>query len=143
MKVFWDPNCLLHDPPHEILSGDKVPYFENPLRLQVIKKELEEHPSLFQVELADSSPGRIDVLGHIEMVHGRGYISYLRNAYDEWVRDGGNAVRLLTISGFLQSSIHTPFRTRCYRKRSHIRSFNLNLVKAKSMHCVPLLKLVS
>lgn len=94
MKVFWDPNCLLHDPPHELLSGDKVPYFESPLRLQVIKKELEEHPSLFQVELADSSSGIIDILGHIEMVHGRGYLSYLKNAYDEWVRDGGNAVRL-------------------------------------------------
>ena len=93
MKVFWDPNCLLHDPPYEILSGDKVPYFESPLRLQVIKKELEEHPSLFQVELADSSSGIIDILGHIEMVHGHGYLSYLKNAYDEWVRDGGNAVR--------------------------------------------------
>jgi len=94
MKVFWDPNCLLHDPPYEILSGDKVPYFESPARLQVIKKELEEHPSLFQLESTDSSSGSIDITGHIETVHGRGYLNYLRNAYDEWVRDGGSAVPL-------------------------------------------------
>lgn len=95
MKVFWDPNCLLHDPPYEILSGYKVPYFESPSRLQVIKKELEEYPSLFQIELTDSSSGSIDILSHIEMVHGRGYLSYLRNAYEEWVRDGGSADAVL------------------------------------------------
>ncbi|KAH9056931.1 Arginase/deacetylase [Lactarius vividus] len=94
MKVFWDPICLLHDPPYEILSGNKVPYFESPARLQVIKKELEEHPSLFQLELTDSSSGGIDITGHVETVHGRGYLNYLRNAYDEWVRDGGSAVPL-------------------------------------------------
>ncbi|KAH9176854.1 Arginase/deacetylase [Lactarius sanguifluus] len=93
MKVFWDPICLLHDPPYEILSGDKVPYFESPARLQVIKKELEEYPSLFQLELIDSSSGgSIDIIGNVETVHGRGYLNYLRNAYDEWVRDGGSAV---------------------------------------------------
>jgi hypothetical protein len=144
MKVFWDPNCLLHDPPYEILSGYKVPYFESPSRLQVIKKELEEHPSLFQVESTDSSsgPGSIDILGHIEMVHGRGYLSYLRNAYDEWVRDGGSAVPLAD-HGFLRFSTHNSFRTRCYREHSHIRNCYLDLVKAKSMLCVPLPKQVS
>ncbi|KAH9082249.1 Arginase/deacetylase [Lactarius deliciosus] len=94
MKVFWDPICLLHDPPYEFLSGDKVAYFESPARLQVIKKELEEHPSLFQLELTDSSSGSIDIIVHVETVHGRGYLNYLRNAYDEWVRDGGSAVPL-------------------------------------------------
>ncbi|KAH8991936.1 Arginase/deacetylase [Lactarius akahatsu] len=95
MKVFWDPICLLHDPPYEILSGDKVPYFESPARLQVIKKELEEHPSLFQLELTDSSSGSIDIIGNVETVHGRGYLNYLRNAYDEWVRDGGSVDAVL------------------------------------------------
>ncbi|KAH9043658.1 Arginase/deacetylase [Lactarius pseudohatsudake] len=95
MKVFWDPICLLHDPPYEFLSGDKVPYFESPARLQVIKKELEEHPSLFQLELTDSSSGSIDIIGHVETVHVRGYLNYLRNAYDEWVRDGGSADAVL------------------------------------------------
>ncbi|KAI9445365.1 Arginase/deacetylase [Lactarius indigo] len=94
MKVFWDPICLLHDPPYEILSGDKVPYFESPARLQVIKKELEERPSLFQLELTDSSSGSTDIIVHVETVHGRGYLNYLKNAYDEWVRDGGSAVLL-------------------------------------------------
>src|ERR1700735_5542373 len=94
MKVFWDPNCLLHNPPYEILSGARVPYFESPARLQVIKKELEDHTSLFQLELTDLSSGSIDIIGHVEIVHGRGYLRYLRNAYDEWVRDGGSVVPL-------------------------------------------------
>ncbi|KAH9049538.1 Arginase/deacetylase [Lactarius hengduanensis] len=97
MKVFWDPICLLHDPPYEFLSGDKVPYFESPARLQVIKKELEEHPSLFQFELTDSSSGSIDIIGHVETVHGRGYLNYLRNAYDEWVRDVSLVTNLLPL----------------------------------------------
>jgi acetoin utilization deacetylase AcuC-like enzyme len=142
MKVFWDPNCLLHDPPYEILSGYKVPYFESPSRLQVIKKELEEYPSLFQIELTDSSSGSIDILSHIEMVHGRGYLSYLRNAYEEWVRDGGSAVPLVD-DGFLRFSTHASIRMRCYRERSHIRSCYLDLVKAKSMRCALLPKQVS
>lgn len=141
MKVFWDPNCLLHDPPYEILSGNKVPYFESPARLQVIKKELEEHPSMFQLEVTDSSSGSIDIIGHIEMVHDSGYLSYLRNAYDEWVQDGGSAVHLVN-NRFPRFSTHAFFRARYYRQRSHTRSWYLHLVKAMSMHCLPLPKQV-
>jgi len=95
MKVFWDPDCLLHNPPYEILSGDKLPYFESPARLQLIKKELEGNPSLFSLKSASSSqnPG-LDITRYIEMVHSREYLDYLRNAYDNWVQSGGSTVPL-------------------------------------------------
>jgi len=95
MKVFWDSDCLLHNPPYEILSGDKLPYFESPARLQLIKKELEQYPFLFTFESASSSPEssqnlRQDIPRYIQMVHSQGYLRYLSNAYDNWVRSGGN-----------------------------------------------------
>jgi hypothetical protein len=97
MKVFWDPNCLLHDPPYEIVAGDKVPYFESPTRLQVIKKELEQYPSSFTIELASSSSESslnlpMDISHYVQMVHSEEYLRYLRNAYDNWVRSGLNTV---------------------------------------------------
>ena len=98
MKVFWNLDCLLHNPPYEILSGNKVPYFESPLRLQLIKKELEEHPSLFTLESTSSSesePSRnptLDISRYVQMVHSPGYLRYLSNAYDNWVRSGGSSV---------------------------------------------------
>jgi hypothetical protein len=100
MKVFWNPDCLLHNPPYEILSGQKVPYFESPDRLQLIKKELEKHPSLFTFELASSSESsesqdlKLDVSRYVQMVHGHDYLRYLSNAYDNWVRSGGSTVPL-------------------------------------------------
>ena len=92
MKVFWDPDCLLHNPPYEILSGDKIPCIESPARLQVIKNELEKHPSLFSFELASSSSGNLDIVRYVGMVHSHAYLGYLTNAYDNWVRIGGSRV---------------------------------------------------
>ena len=98
MKVFWNLDCLLHNPPYEILSGDKLPYFESPLRLQLIKKELEGHPSLFTFEsISESSSSqnsKLDISRYVQMVHSPGYLRYLRNAYDDWVRSGGSTVLL-------------------------------------------------
>jgi hypothetical protein len=95
MKVFWDPDCLLHDPPHEILSGDKSPYLESPFRLQSIKDELEGNPFLFTLESTSSSQNAgLDITRYVEMVHSREYLDYLRNAYDNWVRSGGSTVSL-------------------------------------------------
>jgi acetoin utilization deacetylase AcuC-like enzyme len=100
MKVFWNPDCLLHAPPYEFLSGDKLPYFESPLRLQSIKKALEEHPSFFTFESINSSESEssqsptLDILRYVQMVHSPEYLRYLGNAYDNWVRSGGSTVLL-------------------------------------------------
>jgi hypothetical protein len=95
MKVFWDPDCLLHNPPYEILSGDKIPYIESPARLQLIKKALEECPSLFSFESASSSSQDVACC---EMVHSCEYLNYLSRAYDNWVRTGGSTVTLPTFA---------------------------------------------
>jgi acetoin utilization deacetylase AcuC-like enzyme len=130
MKVFWDPDCLLHNPPYEILSGDKIPYIESPARLQLIKKALEEYPSLFSFESAtgSSSSQDRDVTRSCEMVHSREYLNYLSHAYDNWVRTGGSTVTercppsptrgLLTIG----VPVFFCFRRPCYLKHFLIRS---------------------
>ncbi len=98
MKVFWDPDSLLHNPPYEILSGDKIPYIESPARLQLIKKALEEYPSLFtsfeSASYASLQDSESDVTRYVEMVHSREYLNYLSHAYDNWVRIGGSTVTL-------------------------------------------------
>jgi hypothetical protein len=50
-------------------------------RLQVIKKALEEYPSLFSFELA--SPSLQDVTRCVEKVHSREYLNYLSHTYDD------------------------------------------------------------
>lgn len=92
MKVFWDPDCLQHNPPYEILSGNKIPYIESPARLLLIKKALEEHPSLFTFESASSCSQ--DITRYVEMVHSHEYLTYLSHAYDNWARTGGSTVTL-------------------------------------------------
>lgn len=91
MKVFVDRDCLLHDPPYEILSGKPVPYFESPARWHAIKHELESSPS-FEIAECDSD---IDVLGYAQAIHDRDYIQYLRNAYEDWVADGNDKTAVL------------------------------------------------
>ena len=120
MKVFWHPDCLLHNPPSEIISGDKVPYCESPARLQVIKKELERYPSLFTFELASSSSESslnlpMHISHYVRMVHSEEYLRYLSDAYDNWVRIGGNTVPLplsSLVTGFLAFSLRLPTGSR-------------------------------
>ena len=97
MKVFSSPDCLLHDPPYEVLSGAKIPRFESPARLQLIEKELKQYPSLFTFESATSSSKSslnlgLDIPHYVQMVHSQEYLRYLSNAYDNWVRSGGSKV---------------------------------------------------
>jgi hypothetical protein len=144
MKVFSDLDCLLHNPPYEILSGDKIPYFESPARLQVIKEELEKHPSLFSFHLASSSSQNLDIARYIGMVHSRGYLGYLANAYENWVRSGGSKV-VFALPHLKQPCallLMTSFRTRCYLKRFHTQSCYLDLVRWKLTHFLPLRKQV-
>lgn len=147
MKVFWNPDCLLHDPPYEFLSGDRLPYFESPLRLQLIKKELEEHPSLFTFESISSSESEstLDILRYVQMVHSPGYLRYLGNAYDNWVGSGGSTVLLQlpsSVIDYLVPSSLFLLRTPCYLNRFHTRSSSLDQVRFRSSPSLPLLKQV-
>jgi len=86
MKVFFDGECLLHDPPYEILSGKLQSYYEVPKRLLQIRQALEEN-SIFQIENADRS---IDAKEHALQVHSDDYVEYLETAFRLWVEDGGD-----------------------------------------------------
>lgn len=90
MKVFFDTDCLLHNPPFEFLSGKLVPYYELPKRILQIKEALQRHPQLFQLAQTDLD---IDVKKHVLDVHTPDYLEYLEHAYTEWIRDGGDKVR--------------------------------------------------
>ena len=86
MKVFFDEKCLLHNPPHEILSGKLQCYYELPKRLLEIRKALEEHGA-FKIENADPS---IDAKSHALRVHSEDYVEYLETAFRLWIEDGGD-----------------------------------------------------
>ena len=86
MKVFFDEECLLHDPPHEILSGKPHPYYEAPKRLLQIRQALEEN-EVFQIEDADRS---IDARKHALQVHSEDYVEYLETAFRLWVEGGAD-----------------------------------------------------
>jgi len=86
MKVFFDEECLLHDPPYEIISGKLHPYYETPKRLLRIRQALEEN-DVFQIEDADRS---IDTKKHALQVHSEDYVEYLETAFQLWVEDGAD-----------------------------------------------------
>ena len=89
MKVFWEADCLLHNPPHEILSGRLVPYLESPDRMRRIKGALEQDD---RFELVPADRDWPDIKSHILAVHSAEYVDYLETIYEEWTAIGGDKV---------------------------------------------------
>lgn len=105
MKVFFDEECLLHNPPYEFLSGKLVPHHEAPKRLSLIRQALEEDPG-FQIENADRS---IDVRKHALLVHSEDYIEYLESAFELWAKGRGDPeVRTSLAVVLLTTLAHSP-----------------------------------
>jgi acetoin utilization deacetylase AcuC-like enzyme len=144
MKVFWDPDCLLHNPPYEIVSGEKIPYVESPDRLRVIKKALEDHPSSFTFE--STSLSSQDITHCVEMVHSREYLNYLSHAYDNWVRTGGSTVTLPTFPDDgppnHYHTVYFPIRRPYYLNYFFIRRCFLDQVRLRLIPSLPVLKQV-
>ncbi|KAI0756130.1 Arginase/deacetylase [Daedaleopsis nitida] len=88
MKVFWDVTSLLHDPPHEILSGRLVQYLECPDRLQRIKTALEQDDAFEIIPVQSDDWPKIRT--YILTVHSEDYLDYLETIYDEWTAIGGD-----------------------------------------------------
>jgi len=91
MNVFYSKECLLHDPPFEILSGEKVPYFEKPKRLTIIEGELRSNNFVISEDL----DWDINLKEHILNVHSAEYLNYLETAYESWVREGGSKIAVI------------------------------------------------
>ncbi|KAF8531225.1 hypothetical protein JB92DRAFT_3081003 [Gautieria morchelliformis] len=92
MKVVHLDDCLLHNPPHEILSGNKISYLESPTRYLAVREALSD------------------------AVHTVDYVNYLRDAYENWVQDGGDKVSALSTAGVLPD---TFFHSKLARSRSY------------------------
>ncbi|BGO95791.1 hypothetical protein JCM10020v2_007515 [Rhodotorula toruloides] len=92
MLVFHTPLSLLHNPPHEILSGCVQPYFESPERYfriltTLLKSTAFEGRTLeWPVEEVVTE----EVLEAIRPVHDERYLAFLAEIYDEWIAEGGS-----------------------------------------------------
>ncbi|KAI0327689.1 Arginase/deacetylase [Cubamyces sp. BRFM 1775] len=105
MRVFYDPECLRHNPQHEILSGRLVPYFESPSRLESIKNTLLGIGSFVFLPTEQEWPHGI--LSYIIAVHTEDYVDHLNTIYNDWVADGGDKSAVLPET-FLHHRLRAP-----------------------------------
>ncbi|KNC96500.1 uncharacterized protein SPPG_08089 [Spizellomyces punctatus DAOM BR117] len=84
MKVIYSEKHCLHNPPKEFELGRFVPYKECTGRVDSILSSLRAR-NLGEI-VAPNDYG----LGPIAAVHSKEFIAYLQNAYEEWVKVGGN-----------------------------------------------------
>jgi len=82
MQIFYSDTHKLHNPPFELFDGgQRVPYLENPDRMERILSLLTE---LDWIEiLAPEDFG----LGPILAVHDADYLDFLRTAFEEWMQE--------------------------------------------------------
>ncbi|CAG8518335.1 8661_t:CDS:2 [Diversispora eburnea] len=85
MKVFYSDVCLKHAPQNEILSGNFVEYLESPSRITLIKEHLSQFPEKFEI-CSHLDYGIEPILS----IHDNDYIEYLKTAYIEWCKAGGD-----------------------------------------------------
>lgn len=99
LPVFHTPLSLLHDPPHEILSGQLQPYFESPERYHRILSTLRDSGAFEVVQQGWTRDDVVteELLTAVRAVHDEDYVDFLRNVYEEWVKEGGSKVRLRSL----------------------------------------------
>ncbi|MDO8754090.1 MAG: hypothetical protein Q7J80_09385, partial [Anaerolineales bacterium] len=80
MKIFYSEEHRKHDPPFEVFDGGKrVPYYENPERMDQISAALKK------TDWAEFSEPKDFGLDPILAVHDKDYINFLASAWDEWL----------------------------------------------------------
>jgi len=80
MKIFYSDNHRRHHPPFEVFDGGKrVPYLENPDRMDQILNALKKTDWAELIEPADFG------LDPILAVHDKDYIAFLASAWTEWL----------------------------------------------------------
>lgn len=82
MQIIDSPLHIRHDPPYEILDGERVPYFEVPRRAAIIAAALAE------AGFPAPTPPRDFGLDPVLAVHRRDYVEYLERAHTRWVASG-------------------------------------------------------
>lgn len=81
MQVFYSDNHKLHNPPFEFFDGQRMPYLENPDRMERILSTLQEQVWVKLIEPEDFG------LDPILAVHDADYVEFLRTAYSEWTQE--------------------------------------------------------
>ena len=80
MKIFYSDNHRKHYPPFEVFDGGKrVPYLENPDRMDQILNALKKTQWAELIEPTDFA------LDPIYAVHDKDYITFLATAWSEWL----------------------------------------------------------
>ena len=80
MKIFYSEEHRNHYPPFEVFDGGiRVPYYENPDRMDRILTELKK------TDWAEFSAPEDFGLDPILAVHDRDYINFLASCWDEWL----------------------------------------------------------
>ncbi|MDP2778035.1 MAG: histone deacetylase family protein [Anaerolineales bacterium] len=80
MKIFYSEEHRKHDPPFEVFDGGKrVPYYENPERMDRISAALKK------TDWADFAEPKDFGLDPILAVHDKNYINFLASAWSEWL----------------------------------------------------------
>ncbi|MBX0327454.1 histone deacetylase family protein [Oscillochloris sp. ZM17-4] len=82
MQIIDSPQHTRHDPPFEILDGERTPYFEAPRRAAIIAGALAA--AGFPAPTAPREFG----LGPLLAVHRQDYVEYLERAHGRWVAAG-------------------------------------------------------
>ncbi len=80
MKIFYSEEHRKHFPPFEVFDGGKrVPYYENPDRMDRILSALKK------TDWTEFSEPKDFGLDPIHAVHDKGYINFLASAWREWL----------------------------------------------------------
>jgi hypothetical protein len=95
LPVFHTPLPLLHNPPLEILSGQTQPYVESPERYHRILNTLQSSLRFVEHELMWTRDDVVtqELLEAVKAVHEEEYVDFLREVYDDWVKEGGAKLR--------------------------------------------------
>ena len=82
MQVFYSDTHKLHNPPFELFDGgQRMPYLENPDRMERILSALREKD---WAEIREPEDFGLDP---ILAVHAADYVDFLRTAYEEWTQE--------------------------------------------------------
>ena len=82
MKIFYSETHHLHNPPFELFDGgQRMPYLENPDRMERILSMLREQDWAEILEPEDFG------LDPILAVHDADYVDFLHTAFEEWRQD--------------------------------------------------------
>ncbi|NWF65349.1 MAG: histone deacetylase family protein [Chloroflexi bacterium] len=107
MKIFYSENHRHHFPPFEVFDGGKrVPYLENPDRMDRILSALK------QTDWAKFSEPQDFGLDPILAVHDRDYIQFLASCWDEWLASDSEAAAAPETHAFLPATFALRRQTR-------------------------------